>query len=164
MFPTYQWSLDSKSWKTAAVMGGVYVSASNKKFRARNVLMIGVAKAWMPAMTLKGIQDSTAYGGYVNLIQAWNEKTNATTFTAMIGTGGAFRLTDKFFLNVNLDYWWLKPTFTLVENVGFAQHLVVPGVYTLSNAGYPVVLDQATRKYSQAMNSINLTVGVSMKL
>lgn len=163
-FPTYQWRANNKSWQTAAAMAGFYRSLSvNEKFSAHALLIAGIAKAWMPEIIVTGIMDSTAQGGDANMIVARNEKTSATTFTAMTGLGISYALTNKFSLMADLDFWYLKPTFTVVQDVAFAQHLVVPGVYNLSN-GSVVSVTQATGKYKQGMNSLNLTVGVSMKL
>jgi len=163
-FPTYQWSVNSKSWQTAAVMVGVYsASITNRKWNAHTALTAGLAKAWLPEIILTGIQDSSAQGGDANMIQVSNRKANATTFTAMIKLGVSYALTKKLSLTAGLDFWYLKPKFTVVQAVAFAQHLIIPGVYNLAN-GSSVSYNQVTGQYSQSMNSLNLAVGVSMKL
>lgn len=163
-FKDYEWRVNSQRWKSAAVMAGPYFEkAISEKWRYRMALTAGVAKAWLPQIVVVGIQDSFALGGQSSMIQVSNKKTDATSFTFMFQTGVSYVLTSKLSLRASLDYWYMKPNFTIVQQIAVARNLIVPGVYNLSN-GAAVSVNQVTGKYSQEMSTLNLTVGISMKL
>lgn len=163
-FPGYQWSGSTSSWKTAALMGGAYYkTAISEKWSFTGTLAVGVAEAWLPEINLRATVDSTAQGGDANLLLVNNKKAHATTFTMMAKAGLLYKLTEKFSLTASLDYWFLKPDFVLSQSVAFGRHLVVPGLYQLSNAA-SVSYYSVKAPYSQQMNSFNLLVGVSMRL
>jgi len=162
--PAYQWSVSNSSWKTAALMAGVYYTAPiNEKWSFTGMLAVGAAEAWLPEINVKGIVDSTAQGGEANLVLATNKKAHATSFTAMWRAGFTYKLTGKFSLTASVDYWYLNPEFSLTQTVAIGRHLNVPGVYELANASSISVFENST-KYSQQMNSVNLSVGVAMRL
>jgi len=162
--PAYQFGISSGSWKTAAVLaGGYYQAPINEKWSFTGMLAAGAAKAWLPEITVTGIVDSTAQGGDANLLLVKNEKADATVFTAMARAGVAYKLTGRFSLTASVDYWYLKPSFKLKQIVAFGRHMVVPGFYSLSNAA-EISVYSTTGKYSQQMNTLNLTVGVAMRL
>ena len=71
--------------------------------------------------------------------------------------------TDRFSLTACVDYWYLSPDFTITQTVAYGQHLIVPGVYELSNAS-SINTTSGSASYTQKMNSFNLTLGVAMKL
>lgn len=164
LLPTYQWSASNSSWKTAAVMAGAYYLAPiNEKWSFIGQLTVGVAEAWLPEINVRGIVDSTAQGGDANLLLGSNKKAHATTFTAMAKAGVFYKLKGKFSLTACVDYWYLKPDFTITQTVVFGRRMVVPGIYQLSNAS-SISVSSATTQYTQPMNSLNLIVGVSMRL
>jgi len=164
VLPTYQWSVSNSSWKAAAVMAGAYYRTPiNEKWSFVGQLTVGVAEAWLPEIDVRGIVDSTAQGGDANILLASNKKAHATAFTAMAKAGVLYKLTGKFSLTASVDYWYLKPDFTITQTVAFGRHMTVPGIYSLTNA-QAVSVNSSTTQYSQQMNSVNLIVGVSMRL
>jgi len=163
-FSGYRWDVSSVSWKTAAILGGAYYQAPiNEKWSFIGTLAVGVAEAWLPEVNVTGIMDSTAQGGDANIVVVNNKKAHGTTFTALAKAGIVYKLHGKFSLTASVDYWYLKPDFTLKQSVAFGQHMVVPGVYQLSNAA-SVSVYSVQAPYSQQMNTVNLSVGVAMHL
>lgn len=162
--PGFQWSTSGGSWKTAAAMAGAYYMAPvGGKWSFIGQMTVGVAEAWLPQINVKGIQDTTGGTGDANIVVAENKKTNSTTFSAMAKAGFAYHLTDRFSLTACVDYWYLSPDFTITQTVAYGQHLIVPGVYELSNAS-SINTTSGSASYTQKMNSINFTLGVAMKL
>lgn len=143
--------------------GAYYLTPINEKWSFIGQLTVGVAEAWLPEINVRGIVDSTAQGGYANLMLATNKKAHATTFTAMAKAGVLYKLKGRFSLTASVDYWYLKPDFTITQSVAFGRRMVVPGLYSLNNAT-SISVSSMTTQYSQAMNSLNLIVGVSMRL
>ncbi|HVW61258.1 MAG TPA: hypothetical protein VHC48_14505 [Puia sp.] len=163
-YPGYQWSASNSSWKTAALMGGAYyTTAISGKWSFTGTLAVGVAEAWLPEINLMAIVDSTGQGGDANLLLVNNKQAHATTFTMMAKAGVLYKLTEKLSLTASVDYWFLKPDFVLTQSVAFGRHMMIPGMYQLSNAA-SISTYSVRAPYSQQMNSFNLLVGVSMHL
>jgi hypothetical protein len=88
------------------------------------------------------------------------------------GSGGDFificssyQLTGRFRLFGNIGFCDLKPTFKNTTVMVFeADGLVVPGIYSLNNSISAVSANSHTFNYIQPMNSIDLSVGIGMRL
>ncbi|MHA4808838.1 hypothetical protein ACX0G9_12060 [Flavitalea flava] len=166
-FPDFDWSQSQikKSWKVGAVMiGGSYSFPITKRVNLEGQLMAGIAKAYLPDIVVMGFRDTAAIPGHGDFIHAETKKVNATTFSASIKIGASCKLTDRWSLVANVDYWYLRPTFkNLTQTLAQANNLIISGLYSLSNAS-SISYYQYTRNYPQDMSTLNITVGLSMRL
>jgi hypothetical protein len=167
-YPDYNWSIDKHSWEAAALMVGLYhQSPLCKRVFLEEGLMVGVAEAVLPNVTVTGIKDTGANHIISNYIQAHSNRTTATTFSALFKFGGGYRLTDKLSLVAHIDFWYLEPDFknlnqTLVQAEGFNVP-VTAGNFSLADAS-SITYSTFTMGYAQKMNSFDLTVGLSLRL
>jgi len=160
IFPQYEWSVTNSHWKSFSAMGGIYyVFPASSKVDIRTELDLGIARSYLPAMTILGILD-TAHTGATDLVQASVNKAHATSFSGALKAGVVYHLNKRLNIVANLDFWYLEPTFKITQNVVVASHLIVPGNLSLSNA-QSISVQTNTRNYDQAMNTLNLTVGVA---
>jgi hypothetical protein len=165
-YPSFQWSMSSHSWSAGAVMAGVYYTASvTPKLSFQGALMAGAAEVYAQDWAIRGIRDSTATGGHVDVGFADNKKMHTTTFTAMAKAGISYRLTGRLSFVASLDYWYLKPAFkNFSTSLAFGYHMLIPGYYSLSNSATAITYNSYTKDYTQPMNSLDLTAGLSFRL
>jgi hypothetical protein len=167
-YPDYNWSIDKHSWEAAALMVGLYhQSPLCKRAFLEEGLMVGVAEAVLPDVTVTGIKDTGANHIISDYIQAHSKKTTATTFSALFKFGGGYRLTDKLSLVAHIDFWYLEPNFgNLTQILIHAQGFNVPvnsGNFSLADAS-SVTYSSFTMGYAQKMNSFDLAIGLSLRL
>jgi hypothetical protein len=158
--PAYQWSTGKNHWSSGAILAGPYYQAPlGRRLDLRVNLQAGAALCDFASQSVRGIRDSVGFGP-VDLIDATVGKAHVVTFAALAGAGLAYHLTRHWSLLLHAGYSYMHPTFrNLRVEIVNAQNLVVPGIVSLSNA---TVIEESvyTRNYSQAMNSVDVTVGV----
>lgn len=137
--PGVVWSVESKNWGIGGLMFGGFASipVSNKAtFDTR--AMIGFLSSTSPDITIT----ATGTGG-----SAWIKQgtTNATAFAYMFGAGFKFDIAPKLYLLTNLDYLGSKPEFRNVE--------------TTTSLG-----ERQRSTWSQSMGTLNLSIGVALKI
>lgn len=163
--PGYQWSEGKASWETAALMVGIYYHCSvAKRWEFNASALTGAADSKLPAYTVMGIK-TDADPSREGFVQLSTSKASAVSFSELIGAGLSYRLARQFSLLANIGFWGLVPTFkneTVRETL--VNGLNVPNLFTLSNSLNPIVAYDHTFNYGQPMNSIDLSVGIAMRL
>jgi hypothetical protein len=158
--PAYQWSTGKNHWSNGAILAGPYYQAPlGRRLDLRLDLQAGAALCYFASQSVRGIRDSVGFGP-VDLIDASVGKAHAVTFTALAGAGLSYHLTRLWSLLLHAGYTYMDPTFrNLRGEIVNAQNLVIPGIIWLSNA---MVINESvyTRNYTQAMSSVDVTVGV----
>jgi hypothetical protein len=157
--PTYQWSMNKSHWSSGALLAGPYYQLPlARRFDLRINLQAGAALCYSPTQTVTGIRDSVGFGP-VDVVQASVGKIHVLTFTALAGAGLSYHLTRHCSLLLHADYTYMDPAFrNLHEQVTTGQHLVNPGIVSTDIAEV-VTESNFTRNYTQAMSSVNVTVG-----
>lgn len=164
-YPTYQqWSMNHNRWTTAsALAGGYYQRPLSGRLSLIAHIGIGVAEVWSPNQTITGVRDSAGFG-YRDMVQVHLQPKAATTFTAEAGFGIRYRWHGRWSLLANVDYTYLKPTFkNLTATEVLAENMAIPSILSLLNAT-EVSYYIGSRNYTQAMNSLDIRVGVGMAL
>jgi hypothetical protein len=162
--PGYQWSEPGASWKTAALMVGAYHCRTvARKVQVREAILLGVAEAYLPAYSASGIHQTDDTSAE-SLIELNGKKAYATTFSGVATLGISYQWTKKFALLAGVDFWYLKPYFKSVTvSETMATGFIVPGQLSLQNAA-TISYQESTTSYTQPMNSIDLSIGISMRL
>lgn len=137
--PGINWTIESDGWGIGGFMFGGFGSfpiSEKASFDTR--AMIGFLSASSPEITVTG----TGPGG-----TAWIKQgsTTAASFAYLIGAGFKFDIGSKLYLLTNLDYLGSNPEFSDVE-------------LTASDGS------RETDTWSQSMGTINLSVGIALKL
>ena len=162
----YQWSGKKAYWKTAALMVGAYYHVSvAKRWQVTGSILLGAADNRLPKYTITGLKNANnADPADVSLIELSTNGVSAVSFAALLKAGITYQLTRRYCLVANIGFWDLKPTFKnvsveMLEGNGF----VIPGLY-IPSAATMVVVNSNTFNYTQPMNSVDLSVGIAMRL
>ena len=157
--PAYQWSMNKSHWSSGAILVGPYYQLPlTRRLDLRINLQAGAALCYSPAQTVTGIRDSAGFGP-VDFVQATVGKVHTLTFAALAGAGVSYHLTQHFSLLLHADYNYTDPAFgNLHEQVKTGQHLNNPGGTTLNNFA-EVTSYSYVSNYTQAMSSVNVTIG-----
>ena len=137
--PGVDWTVKSDAWGIGGLMFGGFGSfplSEKSSFDTR--AMIGFLSVSSPELTVT----VTGPGG-----TAWvkQSSTSATSFAYLIGAGFKFDIGSKLYLLTNLDYLGSNPEFSNVE-------------VTASDGS------RGTDTWSQSMGTLNLSVGIALKL
>jgi hypothetical protein len=162
----YQWSGKKAYWKTAALMVGAYYHVPvAKRWQVTGSVLLGAADNRLPRYTITGLKNANSTDpADVSLIELSTNGVSAVSFAALLKAGITYQLTRRYCLVANIGFWDLKPTFKNVTVVGAeANGFPIPGLYTL-NAATMVVVNSYTYDYRQPMNSVDLSVGIAMRL
>lgn len=158
----FNWSEKHVSWETGAVLLGAYYHcpvAGRWQFRAS--LLAGVADSRLPASSIIGVRNDNPP---TELLQITTNKVSAVSFSALAKAGLVYFLNPRWSLIGELGFWYLKPTFKNVnQRIIDGKGLVVPGFISLSNAT-SVTISSYTNNYTHPMNTIDLSVGIAMRL
>jgi hypothetical protein len=133
------WTVESAGWGIGGLMFGGFGSfpiSEKSSFDSR--AMIGFLSATSPEITITG----SGPGGTVWVKQS---STASTSFAYLLGAGFKFDLGKKLYLLTNLDYLGSNPEFKNVE--------------TTASDG-----TREKNTWSQSMGTINLSVGIALKL
>ena len=162
----YQWSGKKAYWKTAALMVGAYYHVPvAKRWQVTGSVLLGAADNRLPKYTITGLKNANgADPRDVSLIELSTNGVSAVSFAALLKAGITYQLTRRYCLVANIGFWDLKPTFKnvsveMLEGNGF----VIPGLY-IPSAATMVVVNSNTFSYTQPMNSVDLSVGIAMRL
>ena len=160
--PGFNWTEKHVSWETGAVLVGAYYHCPVAgRWQFRGSLLVGVADSRLPASSILGISNDNPPSEFVHIT---TNKVSAASFSALAKAGLVYSLNSRWSLIGELGFWYLKPTFkNVTEQVLDAKGLVVPGFISPSNAT-SVSLASYTHNYTQPMNTIDLSVGVVMRL
>lgn len=164
-YPDYQWSNKKKYYTTAAALVGAYYHfPATKRIDLRGKLLMGVAESWLPDYSITGVRDTGANHIPTDLILATSNKRHALSFSGTAKIEMAYKLTNKFSFVAGLDFWYQKATFkNLTQVTAYAHGFLIPNYLNLNGASV-IEVDSHTFNYTQQMNSLNLTLGVSMAL
>jgi hypothetical protein len=137
--PGVKWTVESSSWGIGGLMFGGFASfpvSEKASFDTR--VMIGFLSSASPDYTITG----SGPGG-----TAWVKQgtTTATSFAYMFGAGFKFDIAPRLYLLTNLDYLGSKPEFRNVE--------------TTTSLG-----ERQRSTWSQNMGTLNLSIGVALKI
>jgi hypothetical protein len=162
----YNWDVSAKPWETAAAMIGLYHRSSvpRGQFFMNESVRLGVAEALLPEETITGITQSSPNPSGPDYVQGMNKKKYTTTFTFMLRIGGGVQLSDKLSLVANVDYWWLDPVFrNITQTLTTASGFALPNNLNLGNAT-SISRSESTADYTQNMSSIDLSIGLALRL
>lgn len=164
-YPNYSWSATKKTWKAATAMIGAYHHFSvTKNIYFEEALLLGVAVTALPDYSVTGLHDSGVNQSLSSYIQASLQKKNTATFSGLVKVGGGYVLTNKLTLIANLGFWYLNPTFkNTTQKIVTLTQFGIPGNLSTVSAN-SVTYSEFTRNYTQNMSSIDLTVGLSLRL
>lgn len=138
-FPSANWTVESDSWGIGGLMFGGFGSFPvSEKISFDPRAMIGFLNATAPAITVSG--SGSGGSGWIKV-----ESASASSFAYLIGAGFKFDISDKLFLLTNLDYLNSNPEFINVE--------------TITSDG-----DRQLDTFNQTIGSINLSVGIALKI
>lgn len=163
----YQWSGKKAYWKTAALMVGAYYHVPVvKRWQVTGSVLLGVADNRLPKYTITGLYNANSSDpGDVGLLQLSTNGVSAVSFAALLKAGITYQLTRRYSLLANIGFWELKPTFKNISVVTvYANGFVIPGNYSLQNAASVVESDSHTSNFTQPMNSVDLSVGIGVRL
>lgn len=137
--PGINWEVESDDWGIGGLMFGGFGSfpiSEKASFDTR--AMIGFLSATSPEITITG---SVAGGS------AWTKQgsSTASSFAYLIGAGFKFDLGSKIYLLTKLDYLSSNPEFSNVE-------------FTASDGS------RENDTWSQSMGTLNLSVGIALKI
>jgi hypothetical protein len=162
----YVWSGKKAYWRTAALMvGGYYHFPVAKRWQVIGSFLLGVADSRWPKYTITGIKNGNDPNpANVKVIVSSTNGVNAVSFSALLKGGVTYQLSGRWCLLSNIGFWDLRPTFKNVTvNKVEANGFVIPGIYSLNNA---TSLSEYTSTfyYTQPMNTVDLSVGIGMRL
>ncbi len=135
----YNTTIETKNWEIGGFMlGGFGSFPITQKISFDTRAMIGYLKASYPEYTLTLSNDT---------IKLWRKHESVSTysFSYLVGAGLKFDVGKKIYLLTNVDYFNSNPEFTDVS-------------YNVSNG------DTKKATIKRNMNSINLSVGIALKL
>lgn len=162
----YTYTAAKKSWE----MGGIYVGAFyHIPLVARLSMELGVslgcADAVLPPQSATALRNSVLYPGSQDYRVVTSNKVHALAPSALVKAGLRYPLTPHFSLIAHIDFCYLKPTFkNVTESVASTQGLNATGVYSLSNSTGPVIAYDHTANITQSMNTLDLAIGLALKL
>jgi hypothetical protein len=162
-FSDYQWTQKNNYWSdVSALVGAYYTIGLRPKLSLELALELGAAKAWSPNQSIRGLRDSS---GQEDLVLATVHPISAYTFTGKLSAGIRYQLRSHLALLGGINFTYLKPTFNnLRTDIYYAQDIVISGNYQLSNSGTVVAENSHWGNYTQAMDHIDLSVGIGWKL
>lgn len=138
-FPSFGWTVDSDGWGIGGFMlGGFGSFPISKKYTFDTRAMIGFLSASSPEFNVTG----TGPGGSLWVKQS---SKSATSFAYLIGAGFKFKISNRLYLLTNLDYLASNPEFLNVE--------------TIASDG-----SRQTDTWSQSLGTLNLSVGIALKI
>lgn len=162
----YVWSGKKAYWRTAALMvGGDYFFPIAKGWQVGGSVLLGVADSRWPKYTITGIKNGNDPNpANVSEIVSSTNGVNAVSFSASIQAGLTYQLKGRWCLLANIGFWDLRPTFKNVTvNEVEANGFVIRGIYSL-NAATSISENTSTFYYKQPMNTMDLSVGIGMRL
>jgi hypothetical protein len=162
----YVWSGKKAYWQTAALMvGAYYYFPVAKRWLVGGSVLLGAADSRLPKYTIMGIKNGNDPNpANVNVIVSSTNGVNAVSFSALLKAGVTYQLSGRWCLLANIGFWDLKSTFKNVTvNEVEANGFVIRGIYSLNNA---TSISEYTKTfyYTQPMNTIDLSVGIGMRL
>ncbi len=160
-YPNY--SFDKKNWELASFLLGIDASLVNlpeSKWSLRAKALIGFAYVQLPKVNGNSKTDTP----YLIIKQQ-----SATAFGAAFnfGIGAEYRCSNKWALLFNVEYFGTSTiTFKNVGEFIAATNggLNVPGFYDLSNSRLPIQALEAVSNNKQSIGTLNLQIGIGLKL
>ena len=151
------WDRKVKGWTVISLMPGIiYNSSLNKKTQLNAGLYLGASYAQSQKFTLTGNSVSGLYSSNVVFIQ---KRADAFALSTSLQTGFYFTLTSKLDFAINVDYFFLKPTFKNVETITYGITTGAGGTSTISIFHY-----EGKYNFVQNMNTLNLSAGLKLNL
>ncbi len=159
----YQWTQKNSYWSDVSALAGAYYTIPLRPRLSLSLsLELGAAKAWSPNQSIRGLRDSS---GQEDLVLATVHPISAYAFTGAAGAGIRYQLCSHWALLGRINFTYLKPTFkNLRTDIFYAQDLVISGNYQLGNSGTVVDENSHWGNYTQAMDHIDLSVGIGWTL
>ena len=150
------WEKKIKKWKAISFTPGIIHNLRlSKKTNLENGVFIGVAYAKSPGYTLTGTGSNSTLYREVTFKQT---SVDAFTLSTSIRSGLHYRLHNNLGSIFSVSYNFLKPTFKDVEQTSF-------GITTNGGpGGISIFSTQRKFTFTQNMNTINLSVGLTYQL
>jgi hypothetical protein len=162
----YVWSGKKAYWESAALMvGPYYYFPVAKRWQVGGSVLLGTADSRLPKYTITGIKNwNDPNPADVNVIVSSTNGVNAVSFSALLKAGVTYQLSGRWCLLANIGFWDLRPTFKNVTvSEAEANGFVIRGIYSLNDAA-SISENTKTFYYTQPMNTIDLSVGIGMRL
>lgn len=159
LYSGYQWTQKTSYWSNVSALAGAYYTIPLRpKLSLAFSVQLGLAKAWSPNQSIRGLRDSA---GQTNLVLVTVHPIADYAFTGVAGARIRYQLCSRLSLLGSLHFTYLNPTFkNLRTDIYFAQDLVIQGNNQLANSGTVVAENSHWGDYTQAMDHIDLSVGI----
>lgn len=163
--PNYypNWSFDKKSWYIGSLLLGLNTELLNTqggKLSVTAKALAGLAYVQLPELNGNSKTDTS----FLVIKQS-----SATTFAMayQLGIGINYKCSNKWMLLANMEYFGTN-TITFKNITEFiaatSGGLTVPGYYSLSNSRMPLQALSHTGYIRQPIGTINVCVGISLRL
>jgi hypothetical protein len=150
------WEKKIKKWKAISFTPGIiYYLRISKKADLENGVFTGVAYAKSPGYTLTGTGSNSTFTRDVTFKQT---SVDAFTLSTSIRSGLHYRLNNNWGCIFSVSYNFLKPTFKDVEQISFGR------TTNVGSGNNSIFSTQRKFTFTQNMNTINLSVGLTYKL
>lgn len=137
--PGVSWTVESESWGIGGLLfGGFGTFPVSDKAAFDIKAMIGFLNASSPELTFTASVPGAA-------IWVRQSSASATSFAYLLGAGFKFDIGERFYLLTNLDYLGSNPEFSNVQTT------------TSEGSG-------TTNTWSQTMGTLNLSIGIALKI
>jgi hypothetical protein len=162
----YTYTVAKKSWETGGIfVGAYYRSPLVAKLSMELGVSVGCAEAVLPPIYATAVRNSVMYPGSQDYRTVTSSKVHALAPSALVKAGVRYPLTPHFSLIAYADFCYLKPTFkNVTESVMSTQGLNVPGLYSFANSKGPILAYNYTANITQSMNTLDLAIGLALKL
>jgi len=138
--PSLSWELETTSWSIGGLSGGILISFPSNNLDFDLKALIGFAGATSPQL------DVTVSDGFSSGSALQEELESNISFSFSFGGGVRYHISDKWALNLNLDYF--------TTQVEFPEFII-----SLSDGTY-----QTAESFEQNISVLNLTVGIGYRL
>ena len=138
--PSLSWELETTSWSLGGLSGGILISFPSNNLDFDLKALIGFAGATSPQL------DVTVSDGFSSASLLQEEQQSNTSFSFSFGGGVRYHISEKWALNLNLDYF--------TTQVKFPEFII-----SLSDGSY-----QPAESFEQNISVLNLTAGIGYRL
>ena len=136
----FSWELETTSWSLGGLSGGILISFPSNNLDFDLKALIGFAGATSPQL------DVTVSDGFSSASLLQEEQQSNTSFSFSFGGGVRYHISEKWALNLNLDYF--------TTQVEFPEFII-----SFSDGTY-----QTAESFEQNISVLNLAVGIGYRL
>tara|TARA_B100001142_G_scaffold317436_1_gene358374 strand:+ start:607 stop:1311 length:705 start_codon:yes stop_codon:yes gene_type:complete len=138
--PTLSWGLETTAWSIGGLSGGILISSPYNNLDFDCKALIGFAQAISPQL------DITISDGFTAISARQDALESNTSLSFSFGGGVRYHISEKWALNLNLDYFTTQVEFPEF-NISYSD-----GTYTTAES------------FEQNISALNLTVGIGYRL